>query len=266
VRFVSIANRCRTWVLPALMLLTSQLCFAGASVLRLGYSDVETFPYQMGNGVEIAEPPGLAVELIRQAAEETGITVQFQRMPNKRVIFALKAGQIDGAFIFSHNDERASFASYPLQNGKLDVNRRLARLAYHLYRMPNNPVHWDGSKLTHLQLKVGANTGYSIVDDLLKLGVPVEEARNTEQNFEKLKLGRISAVAAQDEMADPYLLKVGMTQVEKLPKPLVAKDYYLIFAQSFFEKNGPIVEKLWDKIGEIRERKSRELLPKYPLP
>ncbi len=268
-RWVCLSKKSSIACLLGMLLFLSQLsqgCWAGPSVLRLGYSDVETFPYQMGNSAEMVDPPGLAIELIRFAAEESGIQVQFLRMPNRRVLFALKSGQIDGAFIFSHNEERAAFASYPLQNGKLDSNRRLARLAYYLYRMPNNPVSWDGSKLSNVQLKIGANTGYSIVDDLLKMGVPVEEARNTEKNFEKLKLGRISAVAAQDEMADPYLLKIGMTQVEKLPKPLVAKDYYLIFGQDFYGKNSPTIEKLWDKIGEIRDRKSREILPKYPVP
>lgn len=253
------------WLLIFLIwFLSPQLLWA--QTIRLGFSDVETFPYQMGNGMRIAEPPGAAVELIKQAADEIGVEVVFSRMPNKRVMLALRTGQIDGAFIFSWNEERAAVARYPQLRGKLDPNRRVARLAYYLYRMPNSAVDWDGRKFLNLYGNIGANTGYSIVDDLTKQGVQVEEARNTEQNFEKLRLGRLAAVAAQDEMADPYLIKAGLSQIEKLPKPLVAKDYYLLFSHQYADRNSALVEKLWDKIAQLRESRWKDLVVRYPLP
>lgn len=252
-----------------LILMLSMLAMSSvraAPVIRLGFSDVETYPYQMGNGLNLAEPPGLAVELIRQVALELKIQLVFQRLPNRRVMVALKNGEIDGAFIFSHNPEREQFSRYPMQQGKLDSSRRIARLAYYFYTLPGSKLQWDGTKLTGLQGTIGANTGYSIVADLSKMAIPVEEAKNTEQNFEKLRIGRLAAVAAQEDMTDPYLSKLANLKVEKLPRPIVAKDYFLVFSHRFSDKNSTLVEKFWDRLGEIREQKSQELLLKYPLP
>lgn len=47
-------------------------------MLHLGYSDVETFPYQMENGDRIANFPGASIHVIRQAADDIGVDVQFK--------------------------------------------------------------------------------------------------------------------------------------------------------------------------------------------
>lgn len=233
---------------------------------RLAYSDVNTYPYQMGDGLEIMQPAGIAIDIIKQAAQDVGITVEFHRLPNKRVLLELQNGVIDGAFIFSHNQERQVFADYPTKNGVPDPARRLAKLSYYLYRNKAGSVDWDGQKFWHLHGPVGANAGYSIIGDLKKWGVTVEEAKNNEQNFHKLRLGRLAAVAAQDHVADLYLQRSGARDVEKLPRPLAEKDYYLIFNHNFAAKNRGQVEQLWNRIGAIRDNMTRTLLPHYPVP
>ena len=233
---------------------------------RLAYSDVSTYPYQVGEGLQIPEPAGISIDIIKQAAKDNGITIEFHRLPNKRVLLELQSGVIDGAFIFSHNAERQVFAEYPRKNGVPDPARRVARLSYYLYRQKNSPVTWNGSQFQGLQGPIGANAGYSIIGDLRKMGVTVEEAKSTEQNFNKLQLGRLAAVATQDNIADPYLQKNQLHDIEKLPLPLAEKDYFLIFNRSFTEKNRQQVEKLWDRIGVIRDQITHKQLPHYPPP
>ncbi len=242
------------------------LCIAQNKPFRLAYSDVSTYPYQVGEGLQIPEPAGIAIDIIKQAAKDSGIAIEFHRLPNKRVLLELQSGVIDGAFIFSHNAQRQAFAEYPRKNGVPDPARRVARLSYFLYRQKNSPVTWNGNQFQGLQGLVGANAGYSIIGDLRKMGVTVEEAKNTEQNFNKLQLGRLAAVATQDNIADPYLQKNQLHDIEKLPLPLVEKDYFLIFNRSFTEKNRPQVEKLWDRIGVIRDQVMRTQLTQYPPP
>jgi len=51
--------------------------------------------------------------------------------------------------------------------------------------------------------------------------------------------------------------------IEKMQKPFSEKPYFVIFNKKFKEKNSAIIEKLWDKIGEIRDKTILELMPKY---
>ena len=260
-----------SWLAAMLLLLLLLLLLipAGAAQalpLRLAYSDVSTYPWQTGEGLEAGNPPGLAVDLIRQAGQDLGIEVVFERLPNKRVLLALQNGSIDGAFIYSHNAERAAFASFPMKNGQPDPLRRVARLSYYIYQLKGAAACWDGQQFSPLPRPIGANAGYSVVGDLKKMGIEVEEAKNTDQNFNKLRLGRLTAVAAQDVMTDGWLQKNKASDIEKLPQPLVSKDYFLVFGQRYAKEHAELVEKLWDRIAATREQRTRDALPRYPAP
>lgn len=245
-------------------MLIAALCIGSAHAesitLRLGYSDAEAPPYQIRHD---AEPSGVAMDIIRQAATDIGIHLEFQRTPNRRVLENLKLGEIDGAFMFSFNSERLHNGQYPMKDGKLDEEKRIAVLSYFLYRRRGADLHWDGHSLSGTALYIGANNGYSIVNDLRKMGVAVEEARTTEQNFSKLKLGRIAAVAHQDLVADPYLQSTDMRQVEKLYPPLSTKSYFLMLSHSFVARHPELADRLWTRIGQIRDSKTQEVLPQY---
>ncbi len=246
------------------MLLVAALSIASAHAesitMRLGYSDAEAPPYQIRHD---AEPPGVAIDIIRQAAADIGINLEFQRTPNRRVLENLKLGEIDGAFMFSFNTDRMPNGQYPMKEGKLDEEKRIAVLSYFLYRRKGADLHWDGQSLGGTDLYIGANNGYSIVNDLRKMGVTVEEARTTEQNFSKLRLGRIAAVAHQELVADPYLESTGMGQIEKLYPPLNTKNYFLMLGHGFVAQHPELADRLWTRIGEIRDSKTLEVLPQY---
>jgi polar amino acid transport system substrate-binding protein len=260
--------RCGTFMptlrTPAWLMLIAALCIdmahAESISIRLGYSDAEAPPYQIRHD---AQPPGIAMEIVRQAAADIGIELEFLRTPNRRVLENLKLGEIDGAFMFSFNTERMRNGQYPMKDGELDEEKRIAVLSYFLYRRKGADLHWDGHTLSGADQNIGANNGYSIVNDLRKIGVQVEEARTTEQNFNKLKLGRIAAVAHQDLVADPYLESADMQEVEKVYPPLSTKYYFLMLSHRFVAKHPELADRLWSRIAEIRESKTREVLPRY---
>ncbi len=56
--------------------------YAYDTKIRLAYSDAKAFPYQIHHE---NNPPGIAMEIISQAAQDIGIDIEFLRLPNKRV-------------------------------------------------------------------------------------------------------------------------------------------------------------------------------------
>lgn len=231
--------------------------------INLVFADIESYPIQMGFGRELSDPPGLAVELIQKAAEELNIKVNITRIANKRIIKELEFGRVDGAFCFSYKKSREDAATYPFLDNKLDSSRRITSISYYLYTLNNSPLTWDGTTFTNLKGSLGGNSGYSIVKDLRDKGIEIEEAISIVQNLKKLKTGRIIGFAGQDITTDQYLIKSEYADIIKHPIPLVTKDYFLIFSHQFVEDNPILSEKLWNKIGELRDRVLEEEAYKY---
>jgi len=245
----------------------SMMSVSAETTIRLGYSDAEAFPYQIS---QEANPPGIAFEIIEQAAKELGVKVVFVKLPNKRVLYSLQKNQgIDGAFMYSFKTERQEDGQYPMKNGKTDDEKRIATLSYYVYKLKDSPLKWDGKAFSGVDVSsdknnIGANMGYSIVADLVKLGVKVDEgSKTTEQNFKKLTTTRICGYAHQDLVADEFISSSGLKDVEKLPVPLVKKPYFLLFSHQFMKDNPEIAQKMWDKISSIRESVTKKVLKKY---
>lgn len=236
----------------------------GAAVeLRIAYNDVDNAPYMTGAGLLPANPPGIAVDLANQAAEKIGVKIVWERLPGKRLLMDGRSGRIDAILMLSYSDERAQDLVYPMKNGQPDKARRIGYLTYSLYHMQGSPVQWDGSRLQGITGSVGANTGYSVVDALKQMGLVVEEAKETHQNFKKLMLKRVQAVAAQDIMADYLLRGGGFEGVEKITPQLSGKDYYTAFSKSFASRNPALMEQFWSQLAQLRDKQTQALLPLY---
>lgn len=246
------------------MVLTASLHALAAEPVRLGYSDVENFPYQMGNGDQVAAAPGVAIELIRESAAAAGLTVSFVRMPAPRLLVEMQAGRLDGAFIFSYKEDRLEYGVYPLLQGKPDRQRRIASNTYSFYKLANSDVAWDGAKLSYGRAPVGINFSFSIGDDLKKMGLTIDDGgRGTEQNIAKLRLGRISAYATLEDSADAYLRRNGVTNIVKMEPAIVVRDYYLMLSKQYVDANKGKAELLWTKLGEVRTKRAASMFEKY---
>jgi len=92
---------------------------------------------------------------------------------------------------------------------------------------------------------------------------PVFEVNNIFKSFELLLTKRISAVAHQEIDADPFIKKQGYTDIEKLQPAIKSKPYFLMLSHQFVDKHPQLAQQLWDRIGEIRDNKTREISPKY---
>lgn len=232
----------------------------------LAYADVEFFPFEMGNKETPLEPPGIAVDIITTAVKELGLKPEVRRFPNNRVLAELEGGTVDGACSFSFKEERLKSGKYPMKDGKADSARRLTTVSYYVYKLRTSSLEWDGKEFKNLKGWLGGSTGYSIVDDLKKKGIKMEEAKTTEQNLKKLVAKKIDGFAAQDVTTDFYVERPEYAMVTRLPTPLATKDYYLMLSNKFVTANPDLAEKIWSKIGEIRDRVTKESAPKYKEP
>lgn len=226
-----------------------------ATTLTLAYSDVESYPFQIGNGTHIAEPPGLALDVLNQASNQLEIEINYLRLPGKRVLDYIATGEVDGGFIFSYNANRARFADYPMQNGTLDSTKRIAKLGYYFYKLKQHSLDWNGSNFDKLEDKlIAAHLGFSITEQLKQNNILVHEAKNTEQLFHMLRSKRIDAIAIQDTMAQQYLKdKPWSDQIEQVFPAITTKDYFLIFGLQFSKDNPELVQTIWQTVGAVRE-------------
>lgn len=231
--------------------------------LKLCYQDAESYPWQLGDGESTPTPPGIALDIISNAAKELQLKFTFTRTANKRVFYNLQNGLVDGAFIFSFKEERLQSGAYPMKNGKVDHNRRIATINHYFYKNKSSDITWDGKQLTEASGSVGVNRGYSIVDDLKKLNIPIEESKGTEILLKKLESNRISAYAGQDVTIDYFISKLKLKDIIKIEPAINSKDYFLVLSRNFVHENPQLAEKIWDKIGEIREKVTAEKLPLY---
>lgn len=244
------------------------LCVACAHVfaatpLVVGLGDQATPPYKRGDESLPDSRPGLVVELLQLAAANCDVRLQFKLLPGVRMLKELESSELDSAALLSYTAERAAYALYPMQNGKPVEAQRLATLSYVLYVRPDHQLQWDGHTLQGLMRKVGTNLGWSINNDLDKLGIPAEPAKSVEQNFMKLQAGRIDAYATHELLGDSYLSIHNDMNLTKLQPPVVSKAYYLIFSRQFAGRYPAVSKCMWQKIGNLRERLYQQRMADY---
>ncbi|WP_072016623.1 substrate-binding periplasmic protein [Vibrio sinaloensis] len=234
--------------------------------IRLAYSDVESFPFQMGNGNAVATPPGLSVDIIEQAADTLGVEIKYVRIPGKRVLQQIKTNQVDGGFIFSYSPERARYAAYPTKDNQADSALRIATLDYFFYRLRDQSLEWDGINLSaNITSPIGVHNGFSIQKVLSDKGIETLEMPSTAQLFELLKKRRVSAVAIQSNIADSYIEKNQLPNIVKVNPPILRKYYYLIFSQRFAAEDPELVSQMWSTIGNVRDEVIANHMNKYLL-
>jgi polar amino acid transport system substrate-binding protein len=165
-------------------------------------------------------------------------------------------------FIPKLKEKRKELGLYPMKNNEVDKSRRIANTTYSFYVPKGTTIPWDGKTLGVLNGPVGAPAGYSIVEDLKKLGAKVEESPATLNDFQKLNAGRLAAVAALEGAGDfelrkhPELAKT----IEKFKPPIKTKPYYVMVSHQFNAKNPGLAQKIWDEIAKIRDSKEMTVI------
>ena len=221
------------------------------SPLRLCYERMDIPPWRTLDG------KGLNIELIRMAAARAGVSIEFVTLPWKRCLSEMQDGSLQGVFAASFSPDRLSLGAYP--GGKVaDPALQLYVDGYVLVKRKQDAVQWDGKSISGAQGAVGAQVGYSVANDLRRMGVPVDESSQTAlELLQKLQLGRIGAAALGTSDAAKLLADTGKphalsASLEVLPVPLVQKAYYLMLSNQLVQDHPDVANRLWQNIGVAR--------------
>ncbi len=218
--------------------------------IRACTENEDSFPWVL------KDRPGLTVQMLRMVEKQVGGKIEVVPLPWKRCLDDIKNGVVDAAFKISFSAARAAeLGNYPMAGDKPDASKRLLTDSYSLYHMKGTPVEWDG-KVLKVAGTVGAQSGFSVVDQLKTLGAKVDDGtRSADDNLKKLVAGRFVALALQTEEGDTSIERDPefKGKVERIKPVLVEKPYFLMFSKQFTSKNAAYVQEVWDAIGKVRE-------------
>lgn len=229
---------------------------ANAKTLTFVCEDKQDFPTIMGNAKNVLdEKPGMGVEALRMAGKKLGVTITIKRLPWKRCLNDLEKGKADGLFTASYKEKRKQYGKYPEKDGQVDPSKRFTSSSYAFYKLKSTALDFTNKDYSIFTGKVGGPLGYSIIEDLKKNGLKMEESASTEIDFKKLIVSRLQAVAALELTGDYYLSSNNdfSKNIEKIKPLIVEKPYYFMISHQFYEKDPGLAEKLFDTIAEIRE-------------
>lgn len=240
-------------------LLAGSAAHAQSGPIKLCYEDSDNAPWLLKGG------QGLNNVLIDMAAKQANVKIEQVALPWKRCLDSLSSGAVAGAIGASFTAERAAYAAYPTgADGKPDAARRIKTDGYSLYRLKGGTGNWDGKQFSQLTSPIGVQLGYSVVGDLKKMGIAVDEGRaEADTVMKKILAGRIQLGALQTTEGDELLKRAEFgSKIEKLPLAFTEKPYFVIFNKEFFDKNKAAAEALWNGVAQARESKEFSALLK----
>ncbi len=236
-----------------------------AQQIIIAYENREQHPYYLGYTTKIPSIPGIAVEMILNLEKRIpDIKISLVRYPWKRCLFLLQRGEVDGIFKATFKPERMKIGSFPIKNGKIDIEKKMVSISNSLYVLKGSGIIWD-EKNPGLLGSVCAPLGYAIVDFLGGKGVTVIESDNSINCLNQLSMNRISAAALQDVRGDAWLKKYPdqFKEIIKLSPPLTIKPQYIMLSHAFVDKNPKLSEEIWNMIAKIREEEFNSIALKY---
>lgn len=234
-----------------------------AADLRLGYPDQAVYPFHAGEGREVAQPPGMAVDLTLRLLRQSGLSVDLVRLPIRRLHEEMRAGRVDGWIGLSYTPERAEYLAFPMRDAKPDHERRLLVSHYALYRPLGGSAHWQSGSIAGLNGgSLGMPAGFALAQEMRAAGQGVEEFGDAAHMFRLLDLGRLGAVLAKENAADRLIASQRMRRIEKLSGDL-SRDYFLAIGQQAYAARRAAIERLWNDMAAQREAVYAELAPLY---
>ena len=239
----------RTRALLSLLLLLALPTYACATKLRICSDELPHIPYLLPGGL------GTTGLLIRMAAADIGLELEFYDAPIRRCREDLRANDADAFPVTPYDTETLPFLAFPMADGKVDRSRATTNIRSIVVRRVGSPAHWDGRAFTALQQPVLIKFGTIVTGKkLAAMQVPADDTgKSPESNFRKLMAGR-GDLAICPEVEGQALLRQPefAGKLEALPQPFTDDVYYLAITRQFDERNPGLVDQLWNAIARTR--------------
>lgn len=250
----------RAW-LAALMLAAGLPALAAPCPpsLRIGFSDVGLSPMLNGNGARLEEPPGWSVQAVRDTLQRLGCQAELVRLPGRRLLRGLEAGELDFVLFFGPTAERLRSMRFPVDAaGRPDA--AWAPLLGHLalYGLAGSPAlkAWDGRTLA-AGVRVGVVAGSTQEAMARDRRWAVEPTSSYETSVLALRARRFELLLSAREALSAAQLGGDDPLVELAP--LVERQPYFAPASRALEARHPrFVTAFWREFCEATRRLAPE--------
>lgn len=257
----------KTLLTAAVLSLSAGHALAACGAFRFAYPDQHRPPYWLGNGAEVAHPPGATVELVREFAASAGCAVNFVRLPVMRLRSSVASGAADFTTVDISADGQAGLVLPRDALGKPDT-KRAATLFVAAFVRARDGYSRSADPMQSLRgQRVGILHGSTYGPMLEQAGAVIDHGAITvPSNFEKLRLGRIDAfvvplVTATD--LDTFVATRFKGEIIRLDKPLVKSFIWFATNQRFYNAHRNEVEAMWNWLGGDGNKRFNQLLRKY---
>lgn len=198
------------------------------------------------------------INKVKKAADLYGIKVKFKAIPWKRSLLMLEKGKIDGVLNASFKPNRAIYANYPMKNAIADDSKRLNDgNSYYIYRHKNTTLKWDGTKFLNSGV-VAVMDKYAVIEDLEKhSNITIKTFTKNAMIVRELSRGKLDAYAGSARVTDNLLKKMPILSqtIVRDSLPIRKKPYYVIFSKITYEKKSKEMEKIWNGLKKLNEKK-----------
>lgn len=238
----------------------------GGDILTLVSPDWCPLVCESGRPGILEKDPGAVVEIVRAIFEEKGYRVLYSTPPWSRAIFATRKGSYTGILAAMKND--APDFIYPEE--EVGVNRMC------FYVKATNPWRYQGVKsLRSVVLGVIQDYAYDNgeVDEYIKKSRTAPNSQvqivasktGLEQNFNNLKLDRITVILDECRVVDWYLKNKNLTDMYQQAGCLEEVKMYVAFSPAL--EQSPRYAALFSKGIRALRRSGRlqAILAKYGL-
>jgi polar amino acid transport system substrate-binding protein len=221
--------------------------------LHFCYEDKSLPPYYLGNDAMIpASHPGASIEHLRRlSAAIPELQLQLQRLPWKRCLAALAAGQVD-AVIASFQPERLALGQYPMQGQLPDPERGFGAHQTCLVSRQDARWHWDGIRFDGVdELIVARPLGYAPLKSPSQQKMTMHYTLSTTMDLALLAKGRVHAITTLCQIAGQPLASAAITAkgLKVLQPPLYSNTGYLVFSKQFYQREPQLAAALWQQLA-----------------
>lgn len=202
---------------------------------------------------EKEKPKGMHVDIVRKALETLGYQIEIISLPRKRCIMSAQNGEIDGIISIAFHPDLAKSLEFPQDVTRTkESDGRIMQIDQVVVTHMDNPYEFEGDIRT-LPIPVRIPRGESLMTDLEKNGLKVEEANSDKQNFGKLIRDKIGVVITSSMIAENMDLDPAFKGKFKIHSiPLASESYHLAF--SVKTRLTPAEkERIWREIARWRD-------------
>ncbi|WP_430457006.1 amino acid ABC transporter [Rheinheimera sp.] len=232
-----------------------------AVALRFCYEDKPLEPYYRGHGAQVPKDyPGATIEHLYQlTAAIPGVSLTLERLPWKRCLSKLQAGETD-ALVASYRPEREDIGNYPMLDGKPDPSRAFSEHHTCLVKKADSQWTWDGERVQGIDsLVVARPLGYAPLIVPGPQQVSMHYTLSGTMDLDLLQAGRIHAVTTLCKIAGQAVVSSVISDLglQVLQPPLHSNTGYLVFSKQFSERHPQLSAALW------RELQLNKAIPIY---